>query len=141
MLEQFTWTLAQEDGETIPDAPAETDSQAVESQPADNGNGSLPQDRNPDGTSPGGLLGGMLPFILILGVFMVIMFAGQRREKKKRQQMMSSMKKGDRVQTIGGIIGTIVEVRDNELLVKVDETSNTRLRFARSAVQSVLEEK
>ena len=51
---------------------------------------------------------------------------------------MASLAKGSKVQTIGGILGTVVEVRDDELIVKVDENSNTRLRFAKSAVTTVL---
>jgi preprotein translocase subunit YajC len=45
------------------------------------------------------------------------------------------------VQTIGGVIGTIVEVKDAEVVVKIDETTNTKIRFARSAIQQVLEDK
>ncbi len=79
--------------------------------------------------------------ILMVGVFWFIMMGGQRKEKKKRAAMLAALAKGAKVQTIGGILGTVVEVRDNEVLVKVDENSNTRMRFAKSAIQAVLEEK
>lgn len=82
-------------------------------------------------------------WILIIGlvVFWIFVTSGQRKEKKKRAAMLSALKKGDRVQTVGGVLGTVVEVRENEVVVKVDENSNTRMRFARSAIQGVMEDK
>ncbi|MAE67472.1 MAG: preprotein translocase subunit YajC [Phycisphaeraceae bacterium] len=82
-----------------------------------------------------------LPFILIIAVFWFILMGGQRREKKKRAKMLSALAKGNKVQTVGGIIANVVEVRENEVVLKVDENANTRLRFARSAIQSVLADK
>lgn len=76
--------------------------------------------------------------LLILVLFMFVLIIPQRREKKRRNAMLEALKKGDRVQTVGGIIGTIVELRPSEVVVKVDENTNTRMRFSRSAVQSVI---
>lgn len=85
------------------------------------------------------------PFFLLMMLFLlvmiVVMFGGQRKEKKKRAAMLDALAKGDKIQTVGGILGTIVEVRDQEIVVKVDENTNSRLRFARSSVQSIVEEK
>ena len=61
-------------------------------------------------------------------------------EKKKRDQMLAELKKGARIQTIGGILGTVLDVRDSEVLVKVDESTNTKMRFARSAIHRVLDD-
>jgi preprotein translocase subunit YajC len=63
---------------------------------------------------------------------------GQRRDRKKRESMLSTIKKHDRVQTIGGVIGSVVEAKPDFVVLKVDESSNTRITFARSAVQQVL---
>jgi preprotein translocase subunit YajC len=52
--------------------------------------------------------------------------------------MVSAIKKHDRVQTIGGVIGSVVEIKPDYVVLKVDESSNTRITFARSAVQQVL---
>jgi preprotein translocase subunit YajC len=65
---------------------------------------------------------------------------GQRRERKKREAMMSSLKKHDQVQTVGGIIGSIVDVKGDRVVLKVDESSNTRMTLSRSAIQQVLSE-
>lgn len=83
----------------------------------------------------------MIWIILAFVIAMVIMTSMTgRREKRRRETLMSSLKKGDQVQTLGGIIGTIVEIHDNDVILRVDEVSNTRIRFARSAVQGVLRE-
>ncbi|HEX8523301.1 MAG TPA: preprotein translocase subunit YajC [Tepidisphaeraceae bacterium] len=83
-----------------------------------------------------------VPIALIIGVFYVFLWRNKRTEDRKRTDMLSTLKRGDRVQTIGGIIGNVVEVREgeNEVLVKVDETSNTKIRFARSAIHRVVSE-
>lgn len=84
--------------------------------------------------------GGQFLFI-IMGFFLLMILMqvfGGRKQKKQRQQMLSSLSKHDRVQTMGGLIGTIAEVRDDEIVLKVDEATNTKVRFARTAVQQVL---
>jgi len=90
----------------------------------------------------GGGLGSMwLIFLLVLVVMWVFLIGGQRKEKKKRAALLAALAKGDRVQTVGGVLGTVVEVRDDEVVVKVDENTNARMRFSRSAIQSVLNDK
>ena len=76
--------------------------------------------------------------ILMLVVFWFVAMGGQRREKKKKQEMLASLKKGDKVQTIGGIIGSVVEVRDHYVVLKVDESNNTRLKLTRNAIHGVM---
>lgn len=147
MFENLTFTLAQTDAR--PDAPA---TPGTPSTPANTGGagthttattGADGQPLPPQGAKPPEPFGGMgLPLMLL--VFLALMFGmtmfGQRKEKKKRAAMLASMKKNDKVVTIGGIIGTVVEVKDNEVIVKVDESSNTRMRFSRSAIQGIISE-
>lgn len=116
--------------------------QAVEGQPAP-GNGVGPSGNQPR-QQPAPTGGGEMLWLVLLGVILVMfifMGTSQRRERKKHEAMLNALSKGDKVQTAGGIIGTIVDIRDDEVLVKVDENANTRLRFARSAVRNVLESK
>ena len=56
----------------------------------------------------------------------LLIFRPKNKQEKQRVQMLSGLKKGDRIQTIGGILGTVVDVREDEVVVKVDETSNTK---------------
>ena len=82
-----------------------------------------------------------LTLILIVAVVMMLfMGKSKRSEEKKRQDMLGQLKKGDEIQTIGGIIGKVVEAREDRVLVKVDENSNTKVWFSRNAIHRVLEE-
>jgi len=80
------------------------------------------------------------PLILAMGLLWAVMILPKRKQDKTRQQMINNMKRGDEVQTIGGVIGKIVEARDDKVLVKVDESSNTKIWFARSAIARVTAE-
>ncbi|MFP4355598.1 MAG: preprotein translocase subunit YajC [Phycisphaerae bacterium] len=112
----------------------------------DGGNGGENDEENGGDNGGGGGAGflegsGML--LLMLAGFMVLwIFMGRsrRKQQQKRKEMLGQLKKGDKVITIGGILGTVMEVRANEVSVKVDETNNTRMHFARWAIQSVGQE-
>ena len=80
----------------------------------------------------------MLPFFLAIGVFWWWMSRSRGKERRKFEDMLNSLKRNDRVQTIGGIMGTVVEARDNEVIVKVDETNNVKMRFVRGAIKDVV---
>jgi len=82
----------------------------------------------------------LAPMILILLVFFLFSSNSRRKETRQRQSMLDNMKRGDRIQTIGGILGTVVEVREGEVVVKVDESNNTKIKFSRSAIQRVVTE-
>lgn len=95
------------------------------------------------GAAPGG--GGapagpnmMLLIVLMVAVMLVFTMWSSRRERRRREAIINAIKKHDRVQTIGGVIGSVVEVKPDYVVLKVDESSNTRITFARSAVQQVL---
>ena len=82
------------------------------------------------------------PFFLImlmLVVFWLVMYRGNRKEKQKKQELLNSVAKNDRVLTIGGIIGTVVQVKGDEIVVKVDESTNTKISIIRSAIRDVLD--
>lgn len=80
----------------------------------------------------------LVPLILVIVVFYFIMFRGRRGEQKKRDQMLANIRKNDHVVTIGGVIGTVVAVRDQEVTVKIDEASNTKINVARWAIKTVI---
>lgn len=79
----------------------------------------------------------MLLFVMFGAVFYFILLRPQSKEKKRRAGMIAALKKNDRVVTMGGIIGTVVSVKDNEITLKVDESSNTKITFNRSSIQQV----
>lgn len=126
----------------VPSAPpvAGTNSQQAQ-QPATGESGApVGPSGQPQQTAPSPFGGGQFLFILLaLMLFMIMMsvFSG-RKEKRRRQDMLSTLSRHDRVLMAGGMIGTIVELKDDEVVLKVDESNNTRIHFSRSAVQSVL---
>ena len=81
----------------------------------------------------------MTILILAIVLFYILMIRSKRNQDRQRQDMLGQLKRGDRIQTIGGILGTVLEAREDEVLVKVDETSNAKIRFARSAIHRVLD--
>lgn len=86
----------------------------------------------------------MFTMLLIFGaviLFMMMLGGGSRKQKKKQQAMLAAMSKGDKVVSIGGIKGSVVEVRDDEIVVKVDENNNTRMKFSKEAIREVVSEK
>jgi preprotein translocase subunit YajC len=85
-----------------------------------------------------GALGGLLPMLLIIGVFYVLLIRPQQKRQKDLQQTISQLKTGDRVVTTGGIIGTITTVRDTSFLIRSADKSI--LEIARSAVAGIEEE-
>ena len=80
------------------------------------------------------------PIALMLGLvaFMFLSARSQKkREQRQRDQMHANLSKNDRVLTIGGVIGTIMQVKDSEVVLKVDESTNTKMTFVKSAIQRI----
>jgi len=75
-----------------------------------------------------------LPLIIIFVAMYLLLFRGPRKKQQQHQQMVRALKKNDKVRTIGGIIGTVVDVKDDEIILKVDEANNTKVRIAPSAI-------
>ena len=82
----------------------------------------------------------MFPLLLGIVVLYVFMFRSKKTQERKTQEARDAMKRGDRVQTIGGILGKVVEVEDSKVLLKVDEGSNTKIWFSRNAIHRVITE-
>jgi preprotein translocase subunit YajC len=81
---------------------------------------------------------------LLLGLLFVLMyfmlFRAPRKRQQEQQKLMAGLKKNDRVRTIGGILGTVLDVRDDEIVIKVDEANNTKIRVVPSAIATVITE-
>ena len=83
-------------------------------------------------------LQGLLPFIAIIAIMYFLMIRPQQKKEKQRQAMVASLKRGDRVVTTGGLIGTIHKVvNDGELMVEVAE--GTHVRLLSGAVTQVID--
>ena len=125
------WILAQND------APSSITSEPVagENTPETTTVGSDP---NATGVKPGGK-SAFGPYNLIfLGLMFVLMymilFRGPRKKQQQHKQMVQTLAKNDKVRTIGGIIGTVVDIKDDEVTLKVDESNNTKIKVLPSAI-------
>ena len=83
------------------------------------------------------------PLILPVGLFAlfyITFIAPERRRKAEEAKLISSLKKNDRVVTVGGIHGTVVATSPDTGVVtlRIDENSNTRIRVNRTAISSIL---
>ncbi len=85
----------------------------------------------------GSTMGMILPLLLMLPVFYFFLIRPQQQRAKQQKQMLDALRRGDRVVTNGGIIGTIAKViSDTE--VAVDISDNVRVRVVRSMISQVL---
>ena len=82
-----------------------------------------------------GLLGTAVPMILIIVIFYFFLIRPQNKKQKETQRMLSALKKGDKVVTIGGIHGVISSVKENTVIVKVDD--DCKIEFNRTAISTV----
>ncbi|HEX3523403.1 MAG TPA: preprotein translocase subunit YajC [Stellaceae bacterium] len=78
-----------------------------------------------------------LPLILIFVVFYFLLIRPQQRKAKDQKTMLDALRRGDRVVTGGGIIGTVARV-DNPEEVVIDIAENVRVRVVRSTITTVL---
>jgi preprotein translocase subunit YajC len=83
----------------------------------------------------GGQLAAFLPMIIVMVVLWFIMIAPQRKQQKQRDQMLKSLKKGDKVITVGGLHGEIIEIDADDVKLRVAD--KTELRFTRGSISKV----
>ena len=84
------------------------------------------------------IIGSLLPMILIFVVFYFMLIRPQRKKDKQVKEMLNNLKKDDRVCTIGGIYGTIVNIKDDTVTLAVGK-DNLSMVVARWAIRSVEE--
>jgi preprotein translocase subunit YajC len=81
------------------------------------------------------------PLILIFVVMYMFLFRGPKKKQQQHQKMVQSLQKNDKVRTIGGILGTVIDVKDDEITLKVDESNNTKIRVSTGAISKVLSDR
>lgn len=91
----------------------------------------------PQGQGSSGMLGLLLPFILIFVIMYFFMIRPQVKKQKQHQQMLQALQKGDKVLTSGGIYGKIVGVKENSFVVQIAD--NTKVEVSKTAVAQKME--
>ncbi len=84
----------------------------------------------------GSMLTALLPFVLVFGIFYVLIIMPQRKKQKKHMEMVDNLKPGDRVITTAGIFGKIMSVQKDRIEVKI--AANTNIEITKSAVGVIL---
>jgi preprotein translocase subunit YajC len=95
--------------------------------------GPAPQGGQLDGTA--GLLGSLLPLIIIFAIFYFLLIRPQQKKAKEHRQMLENIKKGDKVVTAGGIYGVVESVGNNTIVLKIAE--NVKVKFGKGYISSV----
>lgn len=72
-----------------------------------------------EGQGSGNFLLSLLPILLIFGVFYLLLIRPQQKKQKSHMEMLNALQKGDKVITSGGLKGTVVGVKDNEIVVRI----------------------
>ena len=88
-----------------------------------------------------GLLGGatqFLPLVLIFGVFYFLLIRPQQTRAKEMKAMLAALRRGDRVVTAGGILGTVQRVKEGSDEIEVDIAPNVRVLVVRDTITTVL---
>lgn len=73
-------------------------------------------------------------FAAIILMMYFLLFRGPKKRQQEHQKMVQSLQKNDRIRTIGGIIGTIVDIKDDHMVIKIDESTNTKIKISPNAI-------
>ena len=82
------------------------------------------------------LLVTFLPLIAIFAIFYFLMIRPQQRKMKQHREMVGNLRRGDKVVTAGGFIGTVAKVHDDELEVEI--AKDVKVRVVRSTISEVV---
>ncbi len=85
----------------------------------------------------GGIIGTVLYFAVIIAVFYFILIRPQKKQQKQLSKMIDSMRVGDDVVTISGVLGKIVTIKEDEVTIETS-ADRTKLRLQKTAIKSVL---
>ncbi len=84
-------------------------------------------------------LTGLLPLVLIFGIFYFLVILPMQKQKKQQNEMLNGLQNGTTVVTAGGIIGTIEKIQDNVLTLRV-RPDGVKMQITRASVTSLFEE-
>ena len=86
---------------------------------------------NPTAVQPNAIAS-LMPIIFIFAIFYFLLIRPQQKKQREHQKMVSELKKNDEVVTNGGIHGTVVNVKDTTLTLRIDE--NVKVEVNKNAI-------
>ncbi len=94
---------------------------------------------NPPQTQQIDMLGTLYPIIMVVlmvAVFYFLILRPQRKRDKEQKEMLSKLSVGDKITTIGGLVGVIAQIKDDEVTISTS-VANTLVTYTKAAIQSV----
>jgi preprotein translocase subunit YajC len=88
-----------------------------------------------EGAAAGGMMSTVVMMVAMLGIFYFMLIRPENKRKKEAEQMRSSVRKGDKITTIGGIVGTVVDVKENNIVMETS-ADQVRIELAKWAISS-----
>lgn len=85
--------------------------------------------------TPGGLFSPIIMLVLMVGIFYFMLIRPESKRKKEAENMRSSVKTGDKITTIGGIVGTVISVKDDKFVLETG-ADQVRIEFAKWAIST-----
>lgn len=79
--------------------------------------------------------GGILMLVVMVAVFYFLLIRPENKRKKEAENMRSSVKTGDQITTIGGIVGTVVSVKEDKIVIETS-ADQVRVEFVKWAISS-----
>jgi preprotein translocase subunit YajC len=79
----------------------------------------------------------IVPFALMFAILYLLIIRPQRRKQKHLQEMIANVRKHDHIVTVGGVHGVVISVKEKEVIVRVDDNKDVKLKIDKSALTSV----
>lgn len=80
---------------------------------------------------------GIIVWLVVLGVFWVLLMRPQKKEQKRVQAMLASMEVGDTVLTTSGFYGVIIDITDDDVIVEFGNNKNCRIPMQKAAIAQI----
>ena len=86
-------------------------------------------------SASGGMASTLIMMVLMIAIFYFMLIRPENKRKKEAEQMRSSVKKGDKITTIGGIGGTVVDVKESRIVIETG-ADQVRIELEKWAISS-----
>lgn len=86
-------------------------------------------------SASGGMASTMIMLVLMIAIFYFMLIRPENKRKKEAEQMRSAVKKGDKITTIGGIVGTVVDVKESRIVMETG-ADQVRIELEKWAISS-----
>lgn len=95
---------------------------------------------NPSGTEGGpSLITSFIPILLLFVIFYFLLIRPQQKKQKQHQALVSNLRRGDKIVTNGGLYGSVVDVKDHVIVLKVAD--DVKVEIVKNAVATVIEKR